>query len=279
MTAAPNTAHNRQRKRWSKTVLAFAVFSLLPIYWLIVLSLQPNQVSESALHVLPSPFTWQYYAFIFNSPDWVNGYLNAAIYVAMNVTITMSVALPAAYGFSRYRFAGDRHAFFFAFVLRMIPPAIVMIPLVEMFSSAGMIDTHLAVALAHCLFTVPIAIWILEGFITAIPPEMDEIAKLDGYSRISFFVKILLPQIRAGIAVAAFFCFVFSWAELILANSLTTVQAKPIGVVMKIVASPLGQVHIGIASAASVLMLIPGAVFVWFLRKHLARGLSMGRVG
>ncbi|MEP0520879.1 MAG: carbohydrate ABC transporter permease [Hyphomicrobiales bacterium] len=271
--------HHQMRKRWSKTVLAFTVFSLLPIYWLIVLSLQPNQVSESTLSVLPSLFTWQYYAFIFNSPDWVNGYLNAAIYVAMNVAITMSVALPAAYGFSRYRFVGDRHAFFFAFVLRMIPPAIVMIPLVEMFSSAGMIDTHLAVALAHCLFTVPIAIWILEGFITAIPPEMDEIARLDGYSRLGFFTKILLPQIRAGIAVAAFFCFVFSWAELILANALTTVQAKPIGVVMKIVASPLGQVHIGIASAASVLMLIPGAVFVWFLRKHLARGLSMGRVG
>jgi glycerol transport system permease protein len=264
--------------RWSKTVLAFAVFSLLPIYWLVVLSFQPNRASETALHLFPSPPTVQHYSFIFFNQDWVVGYWNAAVYVLLNVLLTLAVSLPAAYGFSRFRFAGDRQAFFFVLVFRMIPPAVVMIPFFEMFSDLGLIDTHMAVAIAHCMFTVPIAIWILEGFIGAIPTEMEEIASVDGYSGLGFFVKVLFPQIRVGIAVTAFFCFVFSWAELILANTLTTVQAKPIGVIMKIVASPVGQVHIGIASAASVLMLIPGTIFLWVLRKHLARGLSMGRV-
>lgn len=264
--------------RWSKTIVFYAVFTLLPVYWLIVLSLQPNLSSNTALHLVPSPLSIRHYAFILSNEDWVNGYWNAAVYVFLNVLITMTVALPAAYGFSRFRFAGDRQAFFFVLIFRMVPPAVVMIPFFEMFSGLGLIDTHVAVAIAHCMFTVPIAIWILEGFISAIPMEMEEIADVDGYSRFAFFTRILFPQIRVGIAVTAFFCFVFSWAELILANVLTTVEAKPIGVVMKIVASPVGQVHIGIASAASVLMLIPGTVFLWLLRKHLVRGLSMGRV-
>jgi glycerol transport system permease protein len=78
--------------------------------------------------------------------------------------------------------------------------------------------------------------------------------------------------------VAAFFSFMFSWVELIIANALTTVNAKPIGVVMRLVADPLGFVHIGISSAASILMLIPGLIFAILLRKHLARGFSMGRL-
>ncbi len=267
-----------RQRRWSKTVLLFSAFSLLPICWLMVLSFQPNHISQRRLNLWPELPTSKYFEIIFSNPDWVNGYINAAIYVLLNVLITLAVALPAAYGFSRFRFVGDRHAFFFVLIFRIIPPAIVMIPFVELFSSFGMIDTTLAVAIAHCMFTVPIAVWILEGFFSSIPRELDEMALIDGYSGPKFFFKILLPQMRAGIAVTAFFCFVFSWAELILANALTTVDAKPIGVVMKIVASPVGQVHIGLASAASVLMLIPGVLFVWALRRHLVRGLSMGRI-
>ena len=91
-----------------------------------------------------------------------------------------------------------------------------------------MIDTHIAVALAHCFFNVPLAIWILEGFMSAIPREMDDSARLDGYSTFRFFCRILLPQIAPGIAVTAFFCFMFSWIETLLANALTVVEAKPI---------------------------------------------------
>jgi glycerol transport system permease protein len=153
-----------------------------------------------------------------------------------------------------------------------------MIPAIQLFSSAGLIDTYFAVALAHCLFTVPISIWILEGFMSSVPTELEETAAIDGYSPRAIFFKIMLPQFRAGIGVTAFYCFIFSWVELVLANALTTVNAKPIGVVMRTVASPLGGFHVGIAAAASILMLIPGAALAWFLRRHLARGFSMGRV-
>jgi glycerol transport system permease protein len=159
----------------------------------------------------------------------------------------------------------------------MLAPAILFIPYVEIFSRLNLIDTHIAVALAHCFFNVPLAIWILEGFIAAVPREMDDIAKLDGHSFPSYFAKILLPQIAPGIAVAAFFCFMFSWIEFLLANALTVVKAKPIASIM----TRAGGVLTGdyaLLAAASVLGLIPGLILIIFIRKHLARGFSMGRV-
>ena len=266
-------------KGWSKTVLAYCLFMVIPLYWLLVLSLQPNEVSARQANLLPRPVSLQNYLAIFFQENWTDGYINALIYVSCNIVITLFVALPAAYAFSRYKFIGSNQAFFFAFIFRMIPPAIIIVPLVQMFSAAQLIDTYIAVALAHSMFTIPIAIWILEGVLSSVPGEMEEIAQADGYTKPGFFLKILIPQIKTGIAVAVFFCFMFSWVELTIANALTTVTTKPIGAVMRIVAEPLGQVHIGISSAASILMIIPGFILVWFLRNHLARGFSMGRIG
>jgi len=140
-------------------------------------------------------------------------------------------------------------------------------------------DTHLGVALAHCLFTVPVSVWILEGFINGVPKELDEISRIDGRGHLSFFARILLPTIAPGIGVAAFFCFMASWVELILANALTTTAAKPIVAVLFRAGGPLGFVHLPILSAAGVLTILPGLSLVFFVRHHLARGLSMGRIG
>jgi glycerol transport system permease protein len=102
-------------------------------------------------------------------------------------------------------------------------------------------DTHIAVALAHLLFNVPLAVWILEGFMSGIPREIDETAYIDGYSFPRFFLTIFLPLIKAGVGVAAFFCFMFSWVELLLARTLTSVNAKPIVATMTRTVSRLGH--------------------------------------
>lgn len=267
-----------RREKWSLTVVLYAVFTLFPIYWLTVLGLQPNAINTEGLSLWPKSVSLANFAVSFVKSDWAWGYLNAIAYVSLNVVISLAVAVPAAFAFSRYRFIGDKSLFFWLLVCRMIPPAIVMVPMVQIASIFNLVDTYLAVALAHCLFNVPIAIWIMEGFISSIPKEMDEMARVDGYSMLAYWRKILLPQIMPGLGVVAFFCFMFSWVELTLANALTTVDAKPIGVILKLVASPLGGVHIGIAAAASILTLVPGITVAWFARRHIARGFSMGQV-
>ncbi len=152
----------------------------------------------------------------------------------------------------------------------MIAPAVILIPMVQVFSTLGMIDTHLAVAIAHCLFTLPIAIWILEGFISAIPSEMEEIAAVDGYGPVSFFFKILLPQIRTGLGVAGFFCFMFSWVEVVFARPLTITYGKPITTA---ISSLFGfRPVIVLVMAMPTLSLTPGLVMIWFVRPPFSPG-------
>ncbi len=255
----------------------YVVLLMVPIYWLIIMSVKTNGEIFGALTFLPHNPTFENYKTILTEPSWYMGYVNAAIYVLMNVAITIFVAVPAAYAFSRYRFFGDRVLFFSFLAFRMLAPAILLVPFVQIFSYFNMIDTYIAVAITHCFFNVPIAIWILEGFVSSVPRQLDDMAKTDGYSLIRFLAHILMPQIAPGIAVTAFFCFLFSWVELLLANALTTVQAKPIGAIMTRAGGVLSA-DVALLAAASVLTLIPGVILIIFVKKHLARGFSMGQV-
>ena len=225
----------------------------------------------------PEEPTLRNYAVIFSDPSWYRGYFNSMAYVLMNMVISVAVALPAAYAFSRYRFLGDKHMFFWLLTNRMAPPAVFALPFFQLYSAFGLFDTHFAVALAHCLFNVPLAVWILEGFMSGVPREIDETAYIDGYSFPRFFIKIFTPLIASGIGVAAFFCFMFSWVELLLARTLTATDAKPITAIMTRTVSASG-LDWGVLAAAGVLTIIPGALVIYFVRNYIAKGFALGRV-
>ncbi|MBD1203513.1 MAG: carbohydrate ABC transporter permease [Rhodobacteraceae bacterium] len=266
------------RLRGSALVMTlYLLFLLIPIYWLVNMSFKTNTEITSTFTLFPSDFTIQNYVTILTDPSWYMGYVNSIIYVVMNTVISITVALPAAYAFSRYNFMGDKHLFFWLLTNRMAPPAVFALPFFQLYSSVGLFDTHIAVALAHCLFNVPLAVWILEGFMRGVPKEIDETAYIDGYSFGHFFVKIFMPLIASGIGVAAFFCFMFSWVELLLSRTLTSVNAKPIAATMTRTVSASGM-DWGVLAAAGVLTIIPGALVIYFVRNYIAKGFALGRV-
>ncbi|WP_337992957.1 carbohydrate ABC transporter permease [Enterovibrio qingdaonensis] len=258
-------------------LLAYIIFLMAPIYWLLMMSFKTNEEILGRLTFWPQSFTLDNYIVIFSDPSWYNGYLNSLTYVTINTLLSLAVALPAAYAFSRYKFVGDKHLFFWLLTNRMAPPAVFLLPFFQLYSSVGLFDTHIAVALAHCLFNVPLAVWILEGFMSGVPKEIDETAYIDGYSFPKFFVRIFIPMIRSGIGVTAFFCFMFSWVELLLARTLTSVNAKPIVATMTRTVSASG-IDWGVLAAAGVLTIVPGLLVIWFVRNHVAKGFALGRV-
>ena len=264
-------------KKRSIIPLVYILFLLLPIYWLIAMSFKTTGEILSGFSLFPQTFTLDNYRVIFTDPTWYWGYFNSIIYVSLNTVISVCVALPAAYAFSRYRFLGDKQLFFWLLTNRMAPAAVFALPFFQLYSSVGLFDTHLAVALAHCLFNIPLAVWILEGFMGGVPKELDETAYVDGYSFPKFFITIFLPTIKAGVGVAAFFCFMFSWVELLLAKTLTAVEAKPIAATMTKTASSAGY-ELGLLAAAGTLTIIPGAIVIYFVRNYIAKGFALGRV-
>lgn len=270
-------ARSAQRRLRSKLLLAiYVVFVLLPIYWLLNMSFQSNSEILGQLTLWPQNFTWENYAKIFTDSNWYMGYVNSILYVLMNMLISIVVALPAAYAFSRFQFIGDKHLFFWLLTNLMAPPAVFLLPYFQLYYSVGLFDTHVAVALAHCLFNIPLAVWILEGFMSSVPKEIDETAYIDGYSFPRFFIKIFLPMIRSGIGVTLFFLFMFSWVELLLARTLTSTGAQPIASVMTRTSTASG-VDWGTLAAAGVLTILPGIVVVYFVRNHIAKGFALGR--
>jgi glycerol transport system permease protein len=256
---------------------AYIVFLMLPIYWLLNMSFKSTNEILGSFTLWPRDFTFDNYVTILTQPVWYTGYINSITYVVINTILSVAVALPAAYAFSRYRFLGDKHLFFWLLTNRMAPPAVFALPFLQLYSAVGLFDTHIAVALAHTLFNIPLAVWILEGFMSGVPKELDETAYVDGYSFPRFFVKIFIPTIAAGIGVAAFFCFMFSWVELLLAKTLTSVEAKPIAATMTRTASTSGY-ELGLLAAAGTLTIVPGAFVIYFVRNYIAKGFALGRV-
>jgi glycerol transport system permease protein len=275
-TASRGTSLPRVNGR-ALVMTAYLVFLFLPIYWLINMSLKTNSEILSVFTLWPQDITLANYRTILTDPSWYMGYVNSLIYVVMNTAISITVALPAAYAFSRYSFLGDKHLFFWLLTNRMAPPAVFALPFFQLYSSVGLFDTHIAVALAHCLFNVPLAVWILEGFMRGVPKEIDETAYIDGYSFGRFFIRIFMPLIASGIGVAAFFCFMFSWVELLLSRTLTSVNAKPIVATMTRTVSASGM-DWGVLAAAGVLTIVPGALVIYFVRNYIAKGFALGRV-
>jgi glycerol transport system permease protein len=261
----------------SIALIVYLLLLMLPIYWMINMSLRYNADILGNFSLIPALPTLANYTKIFTDPAWYGAYLNSIIYVTMNMVISVVVALPAAYAFSRYSFLGDKHLFFWLLTNRMAPPAVFLLPFFQLYQTFGLIDTHIAVALAHCLFNVPLAVWILEGFMSGVPKEIDETAYLDGYSFPRFFFTLFLPLIRAGVGVTAFFCFMFSWVELLMARTLTTTAAKPIAAVMTRTVSATG-LDWGLLAAAGVLTIVPGALVIYFVRNYMAKGFALGRV-
>ncbi|MET0344445.1 MAG: carbohydrate ABC transporter permease [Polyangiales bacterium] len=256
---------------------AYLTLSLVPIYSLVCMALKTNEEILGRFTLVPSDPTFDNFVTILTDPDWSDGYLNSLSYVAINTVVSVLIALPGAYAFSRYRFMGDKHLFFWLLTNRMSPPAVFLLPFFQLYSSIGLFDTPWAVALAHTLFTVPLAVWILEGFMAGVPREIDETAFLDGYGFGRFFFRIFLPLIRSGVGVTAFFCFMFSWVELLLARTLTSVEAKPIAATMTRTVSAAGM-DWGVLAAAGVLTILPGAIVIGFVRNYIAKGFALGRV-
>jgi glycerol transport system permease protein len=246
-------------------VLALAGFILLPLAQAVMLSFTAT-LGDGSLGLMN-------YRNVLAAPELRAAMVNSLVYVVLNVGLCIAVALPAAYALARYRFTGDRHFLLAILVFRVTPPVVLSLPIFILFSQFGLVNSPIGIALVHCLFNLPVAIWILESFIRAVPPEFDETAFLDGHSGPSFFVRHLIPQIAPGIGVAAFFCFIFSWVEVVFARILTVTGGKPI--TMAIQAMFSFQTDIGMVMAMTCLSLLPGVAMIWFVRNHLARGFTL----
>ncbi len=211
------------------------------------------------------------------SSGYVSRFLNSIIVAVTSTFLAVALGTITAYGFSRFKMPGEDDWLFFILSTRMLPPVVVAIPMFLMYRTVGLVDTHIGLIILYTAFNLSFSVWLMKGFIDEIPKEYEEAALVDGYTRLEAFFKIVLPQAVTGIAATSVFCFITAWNEYAFALMMTNKNAQT---TPPYIPSQLGSglTDWTVIAAGSLLFLIPVALFTFFLRDHLLRGVTFGAI-
>ncbi len=247
------------------------------------LSTQRTRQSKEYLKSLPAPKTWyekivrRRQMVIAGPSKFFQRFVNSLVIGFGATFFSVFLGTLAAYAFSRFKIPLKDDLLFFILSTRMFPPIAAAVPIFLMYRKLGLNDTHLGMIVLYTVVNLSLSVWLLKGFIDEIPKEYEEAALVDGYSRLSAFFKIILPQAATGIAATAIFCLIFSWNEYAFAILLTFREAQTLPPFIPTIIGEGGLDWPAIATATSIFML-PVIVFTIILRKHLLRGITFGAV-
>jgi multiple sugar transport system permease protein len=204
-------------------------------------------------------------------------FLNSLIVAVTSTILAVGMGTFTAYGFSRFKIAGEQDLLFFILSTRMLPPVVVAIPMYLMYRAVGLNDTHVGLIILYTAFNLSFSVWLMKGFIDEIPKEYEEAALVDGYTRMQAFFKIVLPEAATGIAATAVLCLITAWNEYAFALIMTNREAQT--------APPFIPAQVGsgvtdwtVIAAGTFLFLLPVAIFTFALRGHLLRGVTFGAI-
>ena len=252
------------------------VFVLFPLFWLGLSSLKTR---AAALKVPPEIIfvpNVEAYEKIFSS-GLANAFFNSFSIAITNVVLSLGIGVPAAYALARMRGALQENISFWILSIRLAPLFSIILPLYVMFQQMGLLDTRIAVAMAHLTLTLPLSVWLLMTYFRAVPVDLDEAAMLDGAKPWQTLIMVILPIARPMIASVAVIVFIFSWNEFMLAFFLTSRDSQTVPV---IVAGLAGTMSFDwpLIAAISMCSMVPALVFVGFAQKHIVEGLASGAV-
>jgi multiple sugar transport system permease protein len=254
-------------------VVAVALVTLFPIYWLMLTSVQPRaELMTSPPHFTTNAPTWQYYRFALRQamPD----FLNSLIIATVATLGALLLGATSGYAFARYHVGGSNLPFWIL-SLKFFPPVVAIVPYFLMMDALRLIDTRVAVIIPHLIITVPFAVWMIKGFIQEVPRELEEAAMIDGCSQLRVIQVVTLPMIAPGLVVTALFCFIWSWNDFMFALILTRNHAMTMPVAIAGMREAHGLMW-GEVSATASLGTIPIIILSILLQKYLVRGLSLG---
>jgi multiple sugar transport system permease protein len=259
----------------SATLLLAWVF---PIFWSLLNSLKTERdVLAYPPKLFFQPTLDAYRDVLFGAESIMPNLVSSFIISIGTTVITMAMAVPAAYALARLRFRGKKFAGFYVLATQMLPPVGIIIPYFLILRNIGWIDTYQGIILIYLSFSLPFAIWLLVSYFEDIPYEMEEAAYLDGASRMRTLWRIIIPQVRGGIAVTIVFVFLNAWNEFLFAVVLSGNTVRPVTIAMFNFVS-VEQTLWAKLAAVSVLAMLPVIVLGIVGQKHIVKGLTVGAV-
>lgn len=263
--------------------IVLTLTTLLPIYWLIVISARSRVELFSVGRFFQTSFYSQNYIEPLTNPTFQRYLTNSLVVATSNALLVAVLAVLATYALSRWRLGGADNVFFWTITNRMAPPAAFALPLYLLFTRFfrvgdwSLFDTRIGLILLYCVFNLPFAIWLMKGIMDGIPIELDEAAFVDGASRMTVLLRIIVPLAAPGIAVTVILSWIFAWNEYIFAASLTSVEARTITTGLAEFVTVTGT-NWGEMAAVATISLLPALVFLVFVQRYIVMGLTFGAV-
>lgn len=249
---------------------------LFPILWMALTAFKrPVDLFDLTLFFTP---TLENFRTIFSEPWNIGRTLwNSVVVASLTVLIAIPASTLAAYAFSRFELPWKGALFFTILATQFIPAVVVVLPFYLLFRDLGLLDTHLALVLVNLAIVTPFAVWMLKGFLDAVPTESEEAALVDGATRLRVILDIVVPMVWPGVLVTAVFCFILTWNEFLFALILTRDDAVTLPVGITRFRTERGDLWELIA-AAGILISIPMFLLSSVVQRHFVRGMTGGAV-
>ncbi|SDX41827.1 carbohydrate ABC transporter permease [Litoreibacter albidus] len=259
-------------------LLIIGLIVLLPFFWMISVSLKPaTEPFAIPARLWPESPTLANYASAFR-PEFRTYFLNSMIVSGASVVITVSLALFAAYSFTRGQLFALSFMLGAVVLAQMFPHAAIIIPIYKMMRSWDLLNSYTSLILSYVSITLPVAIWMLRGFLVKLPVSLEEAAAVDGASPMRVFRDIVVPLARPGIISVAVYVLIITWQEFLFALSFTStndMRTLPVGL-----NDFIGQygIRYGELMASSVMVSMPVVAVFFFLQRYFVAGLTAGAV-
>jgi arabinogalactan oligomer / maltooligosaccharide transport system permease protein len=268
-----------------QAVLVLFTFAVLyPLLRVLKVAVSGEPDLDASLSVIPPTLSGRNFADFVAATDeagnWIFGHQlwNSLAVAALTTVVGLALATTAAYAFSRFRFPGRKTGLMLFLVSQMFPGVLMMVPLYVILSKIGLLNRQAGLVLVYSTTAIPFCVWMLKGYFDTIPKDLEESALIDGASRLTIFLKIVLPLSAPAVAVTALFSFMTAWNEFILA---ATFMSDRLAYTLPVtLASYVGEhdVQWGLFAAASLLVSIPVVGLFYALQRHLVSGLTAGSV-
>jgi multiple sugar transport system permease protein len=250
-----------------------------PLYWMVVTSLKPlDEILAVPPTMVPVQPTLDNYRELLFITSFGLYFLNSLKVSLITTAFSLAVATLGAYSLTRFTYPGRELFGKAALMTYMFPGVLMILPLVVIFSTLGLSNSHVGLVLANTTFALPFSLWVLRSFFQSIPKDYEEAAMIDGAGRLGAFIDVVLPQAIPGIIATGTFTFIFTWNEYLFALTLISsesLRTLPPGMMTFISAT---NVDWGLVMAGSVLVTLPMAIVFMFVQKQLIAGIGAGGI-
>lgn len=263
------------------SITLIVVFFAVPMLWQIMTSIKPNEDIATIPNVyFPSKITFEHYTQLFIRRPFINYVTNSALVASISTILCLTFGSPAAYALTRMNLPGERWVLAGVLIVTLFPYVLLFLGLLEIIKLVGLGNNYLALIIPYTAINLPLTILVMRSFFQKLPKDIEDAAKIDGYSIWGMLINIVLPMTLPALATTGILTFIFAWNEYIFALTFITEEAKktiPVATA-QIGGSNLFDIPYGAIAAATVLGTLPLIILVLFFQRQIVQGLTAGAV-